>query len=320
MWAEKELNMMSHFFNDLIHYTENHKSGQKSHSLYSHKEQIKVRLQFLTGVFSAPGSPETFRLSLEQVDTLWACLATDPECSDECLSWFLNQAKSKEHHHAMCLDTFKHIFLEKMPQLKPESMSMIGLNLFQQLSHLARIANASLDTPLSEDQVCGMDQLWQIALRALNTDVSITAIQFLNNYYINYGNGLLEKEEEFIWRCMDSLLTASQNVEENPDMNLLVIQRGLILLKNHLEGFRKRYAYHLRNWHIDGRGIVSHLRNVQEKQSTPIRILLQPAGISEKTPLDMLSTDLIAELRAEVARWWVGSSETATASAAAVIW
>ena len=52
-------------------------------------------------------------LNLEQVDTLWSCLALDKECSDDCLSWFLNQAKSKDHH-AMGLETFKHIFLEKV--------------------------------------------------------------------------------------------------------------------------------------------------------------------------------------------------------------
>ena len=34
-------------------------------------------------------------------------------------------------------------------------------------------------------QVNGMNQLWGIALRAQNTDVSLTAIQYLNNYYIN---------------------------------------------------------------------------------------------------------------------------------------
>ena len=57
-----------------------------------------------------------------------------------------------------------------------------------------------------------MDQLWNIALRALNNDVSITAIQFLNSYYINYGNCLLEKEEEFVKRCMESLTKATSDI------------------------------------------------------------------------------------------------------------
>ena len=46
----------------------------------------------------------------------------------------------------------KRVF--QMPTLKPEDMSMVGLNLFTQLCSLARVANASLDKPLSEDQVC----------------------------------------------------------------------------------------------------------------------------------------------------------------------
>ncbi|KAL5008333.1 hypothetical protein ScPMuIL_013914 [Solemya velum] len=305
MWAEKELNMMAHFFIDLVHYTELFREGKKSGDLYSHKEEVQVRLLFLTCVFSSMGSPDCFRLNLEQVDSLWSCLAMDTECSDECLSWFLNQEKSKEHH-AMGLETFKHLFLEKMPQLKPELMSMIGLNLFQQLSHLPRLANASFEDPLVDDQGCGMDQLWSIALRAHNTDVSMTAIQFLNNYYINYGNGQLEKEDEFVKRCMDSLVAASQALEEDPETNLLVIQRGLVLLKNHLEAFRKRYAFHLRNWALDNKGITSHQQNAHEKQSSPIRLLLQPAGMAEKTQLEVASTDLVAELRAEVARWWEG--------------
>ena len=52
-------------------------------------------------------------LTLDQVDTLWTCLATDPECGDEALSWFLNQAGNKDQH-ALGLETFKHIFFNKV--------------------------------------------------------------------------------------------------------------------------------------------------------------------------------------------------------------
>ncbi len=72
-----------------------------------------------------------------------------------------------------------------MPSLHPEDMSMIGLNLFTQLCNLAKVANASLDNPIAEDEISGMVQLWGIALRAQNTEVSFNAIQYLNNYYIN---------------------------------------------------------------------------------------------------------------------------------------
>lgn len=65
--------------------------------------------------------------------------------------------------------------------------------------------------------------MWSIALRANNTDVSITAIQILNCYYINYGNGHLEKEEEFIKRCMDSLVQTLTNIEKVDRFILLLI-------------------------------------------------------------------------------------------------
>ena len=40
-----------------------------------------------------------------------------------------------------------------MPQLKPEDTSMIGLNLFTQLCHLARVAAVSVDSSVGEEQV-----------------------------------------------------------------------------------------------------------------------------------------------------------------------
>lgn len=52
-------------------------------------------------------------LSLEQVDILWHCLVEDSECYDDALHWFLNQVRSKDQH-AMGMETYKHLFLEKV--------------------------------------------------------------------------------------------------------------------------------------------------------------------------------------------------------------
>lgn len=52
-------------------------------------------------------------LSLEQVDILWHCLVEDTECYDDALHWFLNQVRSKDQH-AMGMETYKHLFLEKV--------------------------------------------------------------------------------------------------------------------------------------------------------------------------------------------------------------
>ena len=53
-------------------------------------------------------------------------------------------------------------------------------------------------------------------------------------------------------------------------------------MTNHLESFRKRYAFHLRNWQLDGKGIFSHQKDIKEKQSAVIHIVLQPTGASER--------------------------------------
>ncbi|XP_078001097.1 ubiquitin carboxyl-terminal hydrolase 34-like isoform X2 [Glandiceps talaboti] len=299
IWAEKELQMMEHFFNNLVFYTDSRKKLNYNTELYTHTIEVQARLQFLTCVFSTLGSPDNFRLTMEQVDTLWSCLVTDSECSDEALNWFLNQARNKDQH-AMGLETFKHIFYEKMPQLNPETISMTGLNLFHQLCSLARLANSSYDSTSTD--MSGMDQLWSIALRAQDTDVSMSAVQYINSFYIEAGNGTLEKEEEFIHRCMDSLVNASEDLEAAEDSCLRIIQRGLLLLKTHLETFRKRYAYHLRLWQLQGKGISSHQQNLTGNVAT-MRVVCQMAGMSDKLTIEMNCNDLVADLRAEVTHW-----------------
>lgn len=116
------------------------------------------------------------RLSLAQVDTLWSCLAADPQCSDELFSWLLNNARSKDHQHALGLDALRHLYLKKLPSLPPETMSMVGLTLFQQLHSVARFTVGSGD--VREIDRVGMEYLWKVALRANNTGSS----QILHNF------------------------------------------------------------------------------------------------------------------------------------------
>ncbi|MGH0137144.1 UNVERIFIED_CONTAM: hypothetical protein FKN15_017490 [Acipenser sinensis] len=300
-WAEKELHMMKLFFENLLHYIQEVREELHKFALYGHSAEVQVRLQFLTCVFSTLGSPDHFRLSLEQVDILWHCLVEDSECYDDALHWFLNQVRSKDQH-AMGMETYKHLFLEKMPQLKPEIISMTGLNLFQHLCNLARLATSAYDSG-SNCELCGMDQLWGIALRAQSADVSRAAIQYINSYYINGKTGL-EKEQEFISKCMESLMMASGNLEKDPQSSLTIIERGLLMLKTHLEAFRRRFAYHLRQWQIDGKGISSHLKALSDKQSLPLRIVCQPAGLPDKMTIEMYPSDQVADLRAEVTHWY----------------
>lgn len=57
------------------------------------------------------------------------------------------------------------------------------------------------------------------------------------------GKTGLEKEQEFISKCMESLMMASANLEKDPHSSLTIIERGLLMLKTHLEAFRRRYIH-----------------------------------------------------------------------------
>lgn len=155
------------------------------------------------------------RLTLDQVDALWEWLAHDPECADCYFSWLQSQAKNGEQH-ALGLDALQHLYLKKLPELRPEEFSMVGLSLFQQLCSLARIAIAHYEkqcdsvVPMSSSNVVGMYHLWKIALRAHNTEVSLTAIQYINMYYMGQQ---LRYEREFVSQCMENLVQAAHALE-----------------------------------------------------------------------------------------------------------
>lgn len=110
------------------------------------------------------------------MDTLWNCLATEPECCDELFSWILRLAKSKEQH-ALKMETLKHLYTKKLPSLPPETISMTALDLYQQLCNMARLASAHLDAPIT----VAMDHLWKIALRVNNTGTVCYNFVFLFN-------------------------------------------------------------------------------------------------------------------------------------------
>uniref|UniRef100_A0A1I8NBN6 ubiquitinyl hydrolase 1 n=1 Tax=Musca domestica TaxID=7370 RepID=A0A1I8NBN6_MUSDO len=335
MWAERQHRMMYHFFNNIKYYAKRHMeylvakaAGEQQQqtvnelSLYSHKTQVSVRLQFLSSIFSSMGSPKTFRLSLEQVDALWEWLAHDVDCSDCYFSWLQSQAKGGDQH-ALGLDALQHLYLKKLPELRPEDFSMVALGLFQQLCSLARMAIAHYEKQMdaistNSSNIVGMFHLWKIALRAHTSEVSLAAIQYINMYYMGQQ---LRLEKEFVSQCMEHLTQAANALEcNNEDENaLMCVQRGLMLLNTHLDTFRRRYAFHLRRWAIEGQGIGSHSNLKNEGSGPAIRIILQPAGLSEKSILHMHACDLIADLKAEISKWWENLQGTSNSGVSAPV-
>ena len=49
---------------------------------------------------------------------------------------------------------------------------------------------------------------------------------------------------------------------------------------------------------------MSHI--VHAGEGSPLRVVVQPAGVPDKSTLELQTTDLVAELRAEVAHWYEG--------------
>lgn len=126
-------------------------------------------LQFRSSMKAIPRTidhPDSFsRLTSEELDCLWQCLANDRETSDDFFSWLLRQVKCKEQH-ALDGETLKHLYTKLMPSLAPEDMSMVALSLLQQLCNMSR----AKESPMKQNSdVLAMELLWKIALRAHNT-------------------------------------------------------------------------------------------------------------------------------------------------------
>ncbi|CAH0594132.1 unnamed protein product [Chrysodeixis includens] len=333
MWAERERGMMRLFLEDLRHYTGSARApGEAPH--YAHITELTVRLHFLTAIFSPVGSPQHFRLTVEQVEELWQCLVVrgSTECADCLYSWLLSHTKSPDQH-ALGLDALRFLYVEKMPTLDPETISIMGLSLYQQLCNLARMALGTGDSrDAAHPHTLAMDHLWKIALRANSTDVSMGAIQYLNSYYMGQQ---LQQEDDFVAKCMfhlssaaerlitkkkdgegtsSSQMTCEQDVKEEKTVDkqniyehmteeaaLQCIQRALLLLKTHLDTFKRRYAYHLRRWALAESGAWEGCTG---GGGGSVRVTLQPAGAGPRASLALHQSDLVAHLRAHVHVWW----------------
>lgn len=55
---------------------------------------------------------------------------------------------------------------------------------------------------------------------------------------------------------------------------------------------------------MEGQAVGSHSAALGDRSFTPIRLIVQPGGMSERCVLDLLSSDFVADLRAEIVKWW----------------
>jgi len=94
----------------------------------------------------------------------------------------------------------------------------------------------------------------------------MSAIQYINQYYMSRQ---LENEREFITECMSYLSLASTELAAAEEPSLLCIQRALLLLKAHLETFKRRYANRifLYAFQTDTRDNCLHIRTGLSEQN-----------------------------------------------------
>jgi len=250
------------------------------------RQNIQTRLQFLSFVYSTLGSPRDFEITVQHVEILWNSLTifndlkqtsaiessnqTEQIISikDDLFNWFLNQAKSKDQH-AISVENFKQIFINKMPLLDPNSFSQNALHLYQELFkiykysfHQQQLNNSSNSIEISASLVenfkqmekSAVDYIGKLAFKSSNSDVSLAAIQFLNSHFTQSDTiANKEQENQFIDSCMNYLNEARTNLENYEELNeekleftFEIIQRGILLLKTHLDIFQRRHSFQLR--------------------------------------------------------------------------
>lgn len=346
LWAEQEYNMSQNFFKNLVDYYKQRQ--QSSHSkmvlnsqlvttgmaydksrhledygdltckspMFSHIDKIITRMSFLTFIYSKPFSPNTMRLSREQMDQLWDCLASDDNlrCSDVLFQWIYQQAVGDDFH-GVNDELLDYVLKHKLPTLEPEHFRLRGLKLLEQLLWIRQDYECchGLEHPATR-------LLWDIGLKALDDEVSMAAIRILNHFYIytnHQKSTKCDKGTNFMNYCMDQLhssLTSLTNSAHNSiDVNhhLDVMQKVILLIRTHLEVFKAHWSFYLRILQLNNEAdLISHRLNAYDiKLGMTIRLVCQAASNNEKTTIEVQAGDFVGELRAEIVKWWYSHVE-----------
>ncbi|CAF0722648.1 unnamed protein product [Brachionus calyciflorus] len=289
-----KFNLLNEFFISLENLTES--SDQRM--------QIQSRLQFLSFIYSNIASPREFELTIEHVEILWTCLIKfnkDFDLKEDLFNWFLNQAKSKDQH-AINIENFKLIFLEKIPLLDPNNFTQSALHLYQELFKIYKFTTQDSQEcdEFKQMEQSAIEYILKLAFKSKSNDVSLSAIQFLNAHYT-------ENEGKFIENCLDYLEKSRFCLEKNDtdlETNLIEIQRGLLLLKNHLDLYQRKNSYKIRCLQIRQAKFMSHAKNLidfeNELNEIFLRLVCHVNSTKFKFELVILQTDCVGDLRAVI--------------------
>jgi hypothetical protein len=326
---EEKYHVLNTFFNDLEQLTKRNISSISIHN------EITVRFQFLSFIFSISASPKEFNLTQIQADKLWDCLAiitgSTGNNREELYNWLLSQLKNRDGGHALSLDTFKHLLTEKLLIQKPEHVCCQQLNLIQEILqqsrtnwvHILQQQTSPLTTNLTQQytdfqtfEFLILNYVSDVAMRALDQNVSTLAAQTLNSYQIQNEDGTLDREEPFIARCMNCLNECIHTVHDLS--SLRTINRISVLLRTHLELFMRRYSYVIRLYQyisqtnnlFSSSSLKPHIKQLtltDERDINMIKLICNApitSGATDKYILKMSPNEFIGDLRAELTRWY----------------
>ena len=345
---EEKYHVLNAFFNDLEQLTKRLTSNTSP--IVVHNE-ITVRFQFLTFIFSLSASPKEFskiavfrltnsrfffRLDLtqNQADKLWDCLTSITGSTgtnrEELYNWLLSQLKNRDGGHALSLETFKHLLTKKLLTEKPEHVCGQQLTLIQEIlqqsrTHWAYIfqQQTSPSNNLTQQyhdfqnfELLILNYVSDVAMRALDQNVSTMAAQTLNSYQIQNEDGTLDREEPFIARCMNCLNECMNNIHD--PCSLRTINRISVLLRTHLELFMRRYSYVIRlyqyipqpNQFFSSTSLKPHIKQLtstEDRELNMIKLICNApmtSGATDKYILKINPNEFIGDLRAELTRWY----------------
>ncbi|KAF1313483.1 Ubiquitin-specific protease, partial [Globisporangium splendens] len=261
----------------------------------SHANEVKVRLLALRAAWiiedqQAPSSRSCPSVSLLQLDLVWHLLIKTACTTDEaslCFQWIefclnTSRALSEEddpdrRSSLLSMESVKHLLFNNFSTLSGSRVTLLTLCCFQSLFRhvnllaggLQSFAASREDDPsgclpadggeivdLATDQpLIGLEQLWHLAIRSVNSTVAEECITLLTSFYLEIVPSLrctgifLQKKLEFVETCMGFLTSAKSKAEklqrqrpndqgtitEEADENVAIVNRCVDLLRYFLD-------------------------------------------------------------------------------------
>ncbi|KAF1313392.1 Ubiquitin-specific protease, partial [Globisporangium splendens] len=261
----------------------------------SHANEVKVRLLALRAAWiiedqQAPSSRSCPSVSLLQLDLVWHLLIKTACTTDEaslCFQWiefYLNTSRALSEEDdpdrrssLLSMESVKHLLFNNFSTLSGSRVTLLTLCCFQSLFRHVNLLAGGLQSfaasrendssgclpadggeivDLATNQpLIGLEQLWHLAIRSVNSTVAEECIALLTSFYLEIVPSLrctgifLQKKPEFVETCMGFLTSAKSKAEklqrqrpndqgtiaEEADENVAIVNRCVDLFRYFLD-------------------------------------------------------------------------------------